>query len=237
MRDNRINRIVEGTTDIMHLFLAREALDKHLSMAMALFTKKSTAGQKFGALVKCGLFYATWYPKLWVGGLFKSFPGFSGEWKKQVKWVEKRTRKLARTLFHLMALNGPKLEMRQLALARIVDIGTELSVMALVAARAQSAKNRGETKDLARASFYLNWARLRVDNLFHELKNNVDKQANAVAKSVMEAAELLPEPMDLGELSPLPNREFGVDLTSGRQAKRIANGGTSPSATSVSEAS
>ena len=237
MRDNRINRIVEGTTDIMHLFLAREALDKHLSMAMALFTKKSTAGQKFGALVKCGLFYASWYPKLWVGGLFKSFPGFSGEWKKQVKWVEKRTRKLARTLFHLMALNGPKLEMRQLALARIVDIGTELSVMALVAARAQSAKNRGETKDLARASFYLNWARLRVDNLFHELKNNVDKQANAVAKSVMDAAELLPEPMDLAELSPLPNREFGVDLTSGRQAKRIANGGTSPSARSVSEAS
>jgi hypothetical protein len=238
MRDNRINRIVEGTTDIMHLFLAREALDKHLSMAMPLFTKKSTLGQKLSTLVKCGAFYSLWYPKLWIGGIFKSHKGFTGEWKKQVKWVDRRTRKLARTLFHLMALNGPKLEMRQLALARVVDIGTELGVMALVAARAQTAQNRGDKADLERASFFLAWARLRVDALFHQLSNNVDKEARKVAESFMLAAEALPEPMDLSELSPLTEREFGTDLTSGRQAKRLVNGGKPPtSSQGVAEAS
>ena len=149
-----------------------------------------------------------------------------------------RTRKLARTLFHLMALNGPKLEMRQLALARVVDIGTELAVMALVSARAQTSQNRGETKDLQRASFYLAWARLRVDNLFHELSHNVDKEARQVAEAFMMQADPLPEPKSLSELSPLP-REFGTDLTSGRQSKRLVNGGVSPSTTSsgVAEAS
>jgi hypothetical protein len=238
MRDSRINRIVEGTTDIMHLFLAREALDKHLSMALPLFTRRSTTGQKIATIFKCAGFYSLWYPKLWIGGIFKSHKGFTGEWKKQIKWVDRRTRKLARTLFHLMVFNGSKLEMRQLDLARVVDIGTELSVMALVAARAQTAQNRGDTKDLLRASFYLDWGRLRIDRLFHELSHNTDTKAAKLAKAFMEGVEPMAHAKPLSELSPLTQREYGTDLTSGRQTKRLVNGGVSPSAESgVAEAS
>ena len=51
LRDARINRIVEGTTDIMHLFLTREALDGHMKNAKPLFSR-STNGEKAQALLK-----------------------------------------------------------------------------------------------------------------------------------------------------------------------------------------
>jgi alkylation response protein AidB-like acyl-CoA dehydrogenase len=228
LRDARINRIVEGTSDIMHLFLAREALDKHLRLAGGLFNKRATLTQKLGTVVKAAGFYARWYPKLWVGGLFASFPGFNSKLSKQMKFVDRRGRKLARTLFHAMALNGPKLEMKQLTLARIVDIGVELAVMALVASRAQTALNRGDNTELPLAEYYLGWGRERVDLLFRELKVNNDKAAGKLAKHLMASAEALPEAVGSKDLEPLA-REYGSDLTSGRQTKRLANGGKPPS--------
>lgn len=236
LRDARINRIVEGTSDIMHLFLAREALDKHLRLAGGLFNKRATLGQKLGTVMKAAAFYASWYPKLWIGGLFASFPGFNGTLSSHMKYVDRRGRKLARTLFHAMALNGPKLEMKQLTLARIVDIGVELAVMALVASRAQSALNRGDSSELPHAEYYLAWGRERVDLLFAQLKKNNDKAASKLAKHLMATAEALPEAKGSADLSPLP-REYGSDLTSGRQTERLAHGGTAPKAGKKAKAS
>ena len=220
MRDARINRIVEGTTQIMHLFLAREALDKHLRMAGALFNPKSTLGDKLSTVLKCGFFYSGWYTRLLFGGLLRSFGNFKGPLKSHMKWIDRRCRKLARALFHQMVLRGPKLEMRQLILARVVDIGTELAVMALVVSRAQTESNRGAGDAMNTALYFLDDSRRRVDSLFAAIGDNNDKAATALARELMDSAEAFPDARPFSELSPLP-REYGSELTSGRKTDRV----------------
>ena len=227
MRDARINRIVEGTTDVMHLFLAREALDGHLQRTGTLF-KKASVGAKLLTVVKAAGFYPFWYAKLWMGGLFKSFPDFDDNLARHLHWVDSRTRKLARVLFHNMILLGPKLEMRQLTLGRVVDIGVELAVMALVAARAQSEARTGDTSQMNTALYWLEHSRLRVDDLFRKINHNNDAAASALAKELMDRAENLPEV----EAVDFPSRphEKGSDLTSGRQDKRLSQEGVTATA-------
>jgi len=215
LRDARINRIVEGTTDVMHLFLAREALDKHLTLAGGFFKK---GGDIVGTLLKCARFYPGWYAKLWLGGLTKSFGDYDRRLAGHLRAVERRTRKLGRKLFHQMLLKGPKLEMRQLTLARMVEIGGELALMALVASRVQGEMNRGETANVGGALYWLEHRRLHVDGLFAKLSKNEDAAARRLATEAMAAAEALAEP-DTSHLRPIAH-DRGRDLTSGAQTER-----------------
>jgi len=67
LRDMRSNRIVEGSTEIMHLLIAREAVDQHLSVAGDLIQEGLPLKDKGKALTQAGRFYGQWYPKLTVG--------------------------------------------------------------------------------------------------------------------------------------------------------------------------
>src|SRR3954471_22024318 len=67
LRDMRINRIFEGSTEIMHLLIAREAVDQHLAIAGDIIEPDVALGDKAKTAAKAGGFYAKWLPKLAVG--------------------------------------------------------------------------------------------------------------------------------------------------------------------------
>ena len=62
MRDARVSRILEGTSEIMQLIIAREATDMHMSKVMPIMNPKTPMGQKISMAFKAAFFYATWLP-------------------------------------------------------------------------------------------------------------------------------------------------------------------------------
>src|SRR3954464_7932092 len=137
LRDSRINLIFEGSSEIMRLFIAREAVDHHFKTAFALVDKEASRSEKTAAFGRVMRFYPTWYPARWVGK--GQLPGSFGEFGSlapHMRFAERHTRKLGRAIFHAMVKLGPKLERRQLVLFRAVDIGAELFAMAAACGKA-----------------------------------------------------------------------------------------------------
>jgi alkylation response protein AidB-like acyl-CoA dehydrogenase len=187
MRDFRINMIFEGSSEIMRLFIAREAVDTHLKVAGALIDPKSSAGTKVKALFGAAAFYALWYPKLWVGP--KGWFGFGefGPLAKHLRFVERRSRKLARSLFHAMIKFGPKLEKRQAVLGRLVEIGAELFAISATVSRAQAMvrKNPADRSPIELADAFARNSRRRIEERFAALFDNDDVLNYKVAQQTM----------------------------------------------------
>ncbi|WP_435256076.1 acyl-CoA dehydrogenase family protein [Streptomyces althioticus] len=191
LRDLRINRIFEGSTEIMHLLIAREAVDAHLSVAGDLIDPDKTLGDKARAGASAGAFYARWLPKLVAGP--GQLPGTYGEFKHGIdlsphlRYVERTSRKLARSTFYAMSRWQGRMETKQGFLGRIVDIGAELFAMSAACVRAELLRGRGdhgrEAYQLADA--FCRQARLRVEELFGRLWNNTDDLDRKVVKNVL----------------------------------------------------
>ncbi len=189
LRDCRINRIFEGSSEIMHLFMAREAVDRHLQVAGAMIDPKQGAGAKLAALPAIALFYAGWYPALWLRGLLTPFRyGEMGRLATHLRFVERKSRKLARETFHGMAVYQARLEKRQAFLFRCVDVAMELLAMAAVVSRAQRLLQLGDaqaSESLELADLFCRGSRRKVKRLFQDLWSNDDARKNRVTARVM----------------------------------------------------
>ncbi|MCL2733073.1 MAG: acyl-CoA dehydrogenase family protein [Actinomycetia bacterium] len=188
VRDLRINRIFEGATEIMHLLIAREAVDAHLSVAGDLIDPEATLADKARAGAKVGGFYARWLPKLVAGPgqlptSYAEFGGLAGH----LRYVERNARKLARSTFYAMSRWQGRMELKQNFLARIVDIGAELFAMSAACVRAQHLAASSDHGPQARqlADTFCKQARIRVDELFERLWTNTDGPDRALTRSVL----------------------------------------------------
>ncbi|HEY3215492.1 MAG TPA: acyl-CoA dehydrogenase family protein [Candidatus Eisenbacteria bacterium] len=188
MRDLRINRIFEGTNQVMRLFIAREALDRHLKVAGDVVMPGVPFGRRLSGLLRAGLFYAAWYPGRWIGwGRWPRYAAFDGL-ARHLRYVDRTARRLARQQFHLMVVHGPKLEQKQAQLFRCVDIGAELFAMAATCVRAHDdrRKNPADRTPEQLADLFCRNAQRKVESLFEAIRSNADPEAYRVARGILD---------------------------------------------------
>ncbi|MCW3041560.1 MAG: acyl-CoA dehydrogenase domain protein, partial [Solirubrobacterales bacterium] len=190
LRDMRINRIFEGSTEIMHLLIAREAVDQHLAVAGDILDPKTELKDKAKAAVAAGKFYAGWLPTLVTGEGQKpsAFAEF-GPLAKHVRYVERHSRQLARSTFGLMGRHQASLEQKGALLGRVVDIGAELFAISATCTYALTLSKEDPARAdqaMELADLFAMQARRRADVLFKELFSNDDAPSYERAQQLLD---------------------------------------------------
>jgi alkylation response protein AidB-like acyl-CoA dehydrogenase len=205
LRDCRINTIFEGSSEIMRLFIAREALEPHLKVSAAALNSQLPLGQRLRAAARAASFYAVWYPRQWLPFTDRfthhAAPATQhGAFSRHRHYTARTSRRLARSLFHSMLRHGPKLERQQLLLGRFVEIGTELFAMTATCLRAEHELSSGEMSLEQRAvllqlvDYFCRASRLRIEELFRALRKNADCAGYRLAQDLLSGKHLVKAP-------------------------------------------
>ena len=189
MRDTRINLIFEGSSEIMHLFMAREAVDKHLEVAGAMIDPKVPVGEEARRPAAHRRLLRTVVPEpLDPLALRAPVPPASGGSARHLRFVERSSRQLAREIFHAMLVFRAATERKQAFLFRLVDVANELFAMSASAARAAALRRAGhpEARQAAvLADHFCDARRRRVKDLFRDLWRNDDAAAYRLGRAVL----------------------------------------------------
>jgi alkylation response protein AidB-like acyl-CoA dehydrogenase len=190
LRDLRINLIFEGSSEIMRLFIAREAVDDHLQIAGDLVNPRAPMGKRLIAAIRAGLHYAWWYPTRWLGwGRWPAYSGY-GKLARHMRFVDRASRRLARTLFYCIVRFGPGLEKRQAVLGRLVDVGSELFIMTATMVRAKHLLKEGPSDRTPEelADLFCQHARRRVNDAFRSVFSNDDVATYTTARRALDGS-------------------------------------------------
>lgn len=185
LRDNRINTIFEGSSEILRLFIAREVLDPHLTRAGAVLNPSVPLGRRIRTALRAGLFYAPWYLRLWLPF---GAPSGGARWaRRHLGFVAASSRKLARSLFHAMLRHGQGLEKRQVLLARFVDYGAELYAQVATVVRAEALIARGaeECEVLPLVDAFCAGSRTRIAGIRRGIRRNDDRRTYDLAQEFL----------------------------------------------------
>lgn len=198
LRDSRINTIFEGSSEIMRLFIAREALDPHLKVSGAVLNSKLPILKRATAALKAAAFYALWYPKQWIPFQeyfdIKLAQGLTQQASRIVtnhlRYAARTSRRLALSLFHAMVRFGPKLERQQLLLSRFVEIGTEIFAITATCLRAERMlRSKSETgnpdETLALVDYFCKQSRLTIEEKFRAITGNNDSDGYKLAQRIL----------------------------------------------------
>ena len=187
LRDCRVNTIFEGSSEIMRLFIAREALDPHLKVGGAIFNTQLPMSERAKAVFTSGKFYAGWYPRQWLPGGGGKIDNLHRDLQAHVNYAARTSKRLARGLFHAMARFGPKLDREQLLLSRFDGIATELFAISATCSFAQSKIDHGASREeiLSLANYFCCAARLRIDHHFAGTSDNVDRRGYELTQHLL----------------------------------------------------
>ena len=186
VRDCRINRIFEGTNEILRLFIALTAMNdvagqlKELSSSMKDVFSEPIKG--FGVLSD----YARKHAQLRTGrGGASKLQDLHEAIKPQAAAFENETRYLAQATDRILRKHGKNIIGKQFATKRLADIMVDLFVMACTLSRVQASidANGAEkaSKEIEILHVFTRDARVRIKRNFRRIDNNEDELLKALA--------------------------------------------------------
>ena len=192
VRDSRINRIFEGTNEILRLFIAMTAMNdvasqlKELAETMKDVLHDPIKG--FGVLSE----YARKHAQLRTGrGELAKLHGLHPEIQRPAEHFETETRYLAQAADRILRKHGKNIIGKQFATKRLAEIMIDLFVLACTLSRVQASIDAHGAEKAAREidilRVFTREALVRMKQNFRRIDNNDDELIKALAEDAYEA--------------------------------------------------
>ena len=192
IRDSRINRIFEGTNEILRLFIALTAMNDVGTQLKELATavRNSVADPIKGFGVLSG--YARRRASIATGlvGEKRAFTLLHPEVKEAAAVVEEATRDLAAAADRILRKHGGQIVGKQFATKRLADILIDLFVLSCILSRVNSAVEEkgpeGASRELQILDVFAGRARRRMRSNVNRIDDNDDDLVKALADHAFE---------------------------------------------------